>query len=511
MIGAGRLKTAALVVFFAVLVATFAPLDVAAQGIGTSFTTGEFQVAHWNGRRHKHLSREQVRRRQEMRRKKRALRQKALRQQRRLLRQQQRQQQALRQQRLQRQQQQLRQTKKPVPAADPNWYENDASKDPIQIIVSLPEQRLTVYRGERALVTSRVSSGKIGHTTPAGVFSILGKKRHHRSNIYSGAPMPFMQRLTWSGIALHQSNSVPDYPASHGCIRMPGGFASQLFGFTQKGVHVVVANEEVEPKEITHATLFQPAAPAPDEADNADGEGIVEGAADTESETDAEPDAKKPAAEVRKRSTSPVRILVTRRTGREQLREIQELLAKLAFDPGEADGYMGPATAKAIKRFQTTYSLPANGLVSEEFIRKLYKKTGRGTAPTGHLYVRQDFNPVLDVPVVIKGGDKPLGSHLYTAMHFDEGDGKARWLTVTLTKGSGTNAHDRYRQEEPEEDLPEVAPSDAEEALSRIEIPDDVRQRISEMLTPGSSLAITNDGISRETTPKGTDFVVLMQ
>lgn len=509
MIGAGRLKTAALVVFFAAVVATFAPRDVAAQGSATSFTSGEFQVAHWNGRRHKHLSREQVQRRQELRRKKRALRQKALRQQRRLLRQQQRQQQALRQQRLQRQQQQLRQTKKPVPAADPNWYENDDSKDPIQIIVSLPEQQLTVYRGQRALVTSRVSSGKIGHTTPAGVFSILGKKRHHRSNIYSGAPMPFMQRLTWSGIALHQSNSVPNYPASHGCIRMPGGFASQLFGFTQTGVHVVVANEEVQPKEITHATLFQPAAPV--EAENDDGAEVVEGAADTEGDVDAEPDAEKPAAEKKKRSTSPVRILITRRTGREQLKEIQELLAGLAFDPGEADGYMGPDTAKAIKRFQTTYSLPANGMVSDEFIKKLYQKSGRDSVATGHLYVRQDFNPVLDVPVVIKGGDTPLGSHLFTAMHFEEGAEETRWLTVTLTKGSGTNAHDRYRKDEPEEDLPEVTPSTAEEALSRIEIPDDVRQQISEMLTPGSSLAITNDGISHETTPKGTDFVVLMQ
>ncbi len=117
----------------------------------------------------------------------------------------------------------------------------------------------------------------------------------------------------------------------------------------------------------------------------------------------------------------------------------------------------------------------------------------------------------MDVPVVITGGDQPLGSHLYTAMHFEEGSGETRWLTVTLTKGSGTNAHDRHKKEQPEEDVAPVEPSNAGEALGRIEIPEDVRQRIAEMLTPGSSLAITNDGISRETTPKGTDFVVLMQ
>ncbi len=369
MIGMERLKIAAMGVCLALFVALFATQEVAAQGAATGVITGEFQVAHWNGRRHKHLSRERVSRRQELRRQKRVRRQRALRERRQqALRQQRR---LLRQQRQALRQQQLRQTKKQVPASKPNWHKTDDSKDPIQIIVSLPEQQLTVYRGERAIVTSRVSSGKAGHTTPAGVFSILGKNRHHRSNIYSGAPMPFMQRLTWSGIALHQSNSVPNYPASHGCIRMPGGFAGQLFSYTQKGVHVVVANEEVEPKEITHANLFQPAAPEPVADTAEETEQVVEGATDTDGETQETTPAKKPAADESKRSTSPVRVLVTRSTGREQLIEIQELLEELAFDPGEADGYMGPATAKAIKRFQTTYSLPVNGLVSEAFIVKL--------------------------------------------------------------------------------------------------------------------------------------------
>ena len=80
------------------------------------------------------------------------------------------------------------------------------------------------------------SSGKSGYSTPSGVFSILSKNRYHYSNIYRGAPMPYMQRLTWSGIAFHGSNSVPkDRPASHGCIRLPHSFASQLFKFTEKG------------------------------------------------------------------------------------------------------------------------------------------------------------------------------------------------------------------------------------------------------------------------------------
>ena len=90
-----------------------------------------------------------------------------------------------------------------------------------------------------------------GHRTPTGVFSVIGKERWHRSNIYSGAPMPFMQRITWSGVAMH-AGVVPGYPASHGCIRLPAGFAPQLFGMTKMGARVVVTPRDVEPVEFSH-------------------------------------------------------------------------------------------------------------------------------------------------------------------------------------------------------------------------------------------------------------------
>jgi len=161
-----------------------------------------------------------------------------------------------------------RRKKVKAPMVPAKWYPAKDRKDPIQVIVSLPEQKLFVYQGDKLLVTSRVSSGKTGYATPSGVFSILQKNRFHRSNIYSGAPMPFMQRLTWSGIALHGSNSVPkDRPASHGCIRLPQSFASQLFRFTQKGAHVIVANEKVEPANIISSNLFHPAPRAPKDYD----------------------------------------------------------------------------------------------------------------------------------------------------------------------------------------------------------------------------------------------------
>ncbi|MGO7160373.1 L,D-transpeptidase family protein, partial [Rhizobium johnstonii] len=132
----------------------------------------------------------------------------------------------------------------------------------LQIIVSKDKQSLAVYDGTEIVATSKVSTGKDGHTTPSGIFSVLEKQKYHESNLYSNAPMPFMQRLTWSGIALHESNSVPRYPASHGCVRMPGAFAKMLYGMTDRGVPVIISDGELAPQPIEHPTLFHPDAPA---------------------------------------------------------------------------------------------------------------------------------------------------------------------------------------------------------------------------------------------------------
>ncbi len=391
-----------------------------------------------------------------------------------------------------------------APIVPAKWYPAEKSKDPIQVIISLPEQKLFVYQGDKLLVTSRVSSGKTGYATPSGVFSILQKNRFHRSNIYSNAPMPFMQRLTWSGIALHGSSSVPkDNPASHGCVRLTHAFASQLFRFTEKGAHVIVANEKVEPVSILSSNLFQPSQPAAKDFDLAEAEFAIKRG------------GIKLAGE--KRSTSPLRILVTRRTGKERMIDVQKILNELQFSAGDVDGYMGPDTAKAIRRFQATYGLAVNGFVSDELVAMLYEVADKGAPANGHLYVRQDFNPVFDAAVVINGGDQPLGSHLFTAQHFEPGASRTKWRAITLKKGSPVNAYRKKRasSKNPAEGVvlasSESLDASAHEALSRINIPQEVRQRINKMLTPGSSFAITNDGISKETTPKGTDFVVLMQ
>jgi hypothetical protein len=111
----------------------------------------------------------------------------------------------------------------------------------LRIVIDRSQQRAFVYRGEQLIGVSTVSTGKKGHTTPLGTFAILQKAARHRSNKYSNAPMPFMQRLTWDGIALH-AGSLPGYPASHGCIRLPWTFAKKLFAETSLGVIVDVVD-----------------------------------------------------------------------------------------------------------------------------------------------------------------------------------------------------------------------------------------------------------------------------
>lgn len=121
----------------------------------------------------------------------------------------------------------------PTPAAA------QAGQAPVSIVVSLAEQRAYVLRGGRLIGITTVSTGARGHATPTGRFRILQKRPFHRSNLYSNAPMPFMQRLTWGGIALH-AGPLPGYPASHGCIRLPRAFARTLYDLTEMGGEVTI-------------------------------------------------------------------------------------------------------------------------------------------------------------------------------------------------------------------------------------------------------------------------------
>src|SRR5215468_2158038 len=128
---------------------------------------------------------------------------------------------------------------------------------PIMAIVALSEQHVTIYDSEGKILRAPVSTGQAGYETPAGIYSVLEKNREHYSNLYDDASMPFMQRITWSGIALH-AGQLPGHPASHGCIRLPGGFAEHLFGITKLGLRVVIVRDDMRPIGFAHAALFKP-------------------------------------------------------------------------------------------------------------------------------------------------------------------------------------------------------------------------------------------------------------
>src|SRR5262245_42219617 len=128
------------------------------------------------------------------------------------------------------------------------------------IVVSIARQQLTLYEHGEPVAHSPVSTGMAGHPTPTGIFSVIGKEIFHRSNIYSGAPMPYMQRITWSGVAMH-AGVLPGYPASHGCIRMPPDFAVKLYGLTRMGARVLITQGEVVPAPFQNTHLFALARP----------------------------------------------------------------------------------------------------------------------------------------------------------------------------------------------------------------------------------------------------------
>jgi lipoprotein-anchoring transpeptidase ErfK/SrfK len=122
------------------------------------------------------------------------------------------------------------------------WNPRVSPAGPVVLLVSLPLQTMSVYRNGILVGRTSVSTGTKGHQTPTGVFTILEKKQTHRSKKYDNAPMPNMQRLTWSGIAMHSGN-LPGYPASHGCVRMPYDFSTLVFGITGNGGTVVIGDD----------------------------------------------------------------------------------------------------------------------------------------------------------------------------------------------------------------------------------------------------------------------------
>ncbi|MGI9400043.1 MAG: L,D-transpeptidase family protein [Rhizobiaceae bacterium] len=412
-----------------------------------------------------------------------------------------------------------------VPAAASFAPESVSADDQLQIVISLNEQRLKVFRGNQTISESKISSGKPGHSTPTGIYSILHKKKFHRSNIYSNAPMPFMQRLTWTGIALHGSDSVPNYPASHGCVRLPDGFDEELFGLTSSGAHVLINGDMVLPQAVSHETLPRPSMPwqykpavilktqkqAFLKADTADEPWKINFVSDSiigqePSELISEEGTLLPVHRgiVYKvpEDEKPLRILITRRNHPDQAREMQAILNKLGFNAGDVDGLVGRDTRAAIRRFQEANELPVTGSPTPEVIDAIYKAAGKDSPPNAILSVRQNFEPVFEAPVRIDDPKKPIGTHLLVTTQFDRKTGKTGWNVFTLENRIGDNNRallgiDPYADTNVR----------LSEALDRIHISEKLRKRLATMMTPGTSLTITDNGTERYTGWK-TDFVV---
>jgi peptidoglycan hydrolase-like protein with peptidoglycan-binding domain len=180
-------------------------------------------------------------------------------------------------------------------------------------------------------------------------------------------------------------------------------------------------------------------------------------------------------------------MLLTRRTQRDRIIGMQNVFASLGYLPAQNfDGTMGKATIAAVKAFQKANGMPETGAINDELVKKVYEVAGKGEPPAGHLYVRQEFDDVFDTAVSFRNAEEPLGTHVYVALKFAPGDTKIRWVTIDVQDGAGAAA-----------------------PLDRLEIPEDVRQKISERLTPGSTFIVADTSINSANLPKGGDFVVL--
>jgi len=380
----------------------------------------------------------------------------------------------------------------------------------LQIFVSKDAQSLTLYDGSEVVATSKVSTGKPGHTTPSGIFSVIEKQRYHESNIYSAAPMPFMQRLTWSGIALHESNAVPRYPASHGCVRMPAAFAKQLYKMTAMGVPVVITDAELTPEPIDHPTLFRPDAPEPPAllSDTALRPAVGQAPVQVAMNDVALPSFHPPVARAPANDT-PIRILITRRSLREEVIDLQTYLNELGFAAGEPDGLLGTATLQAISDFKLQHPLEPNedkSPMSDVLVRAVYAAAGKGTPPNGVIMVRQGFQPVLEAPISIENPGLALGTHFLFVHNVDFETGSADWMGATLPNTLSRATMTRLGISSLESSI--ISGTPIANALRRIDIPDETRHKIDAMLTTGSTLTISDTGPGTET-GEGTDFITL--
>ena len=407
----------------------------------------------------------------------------------------------------------------------------------LMAIVSLQEQRITIYDADGPILRAPVSSGRTGYETPVGIYSILQKEAEHYSNRYDDASMPFMQRIAWSGIALH-AGLLPGYPDSHGCIRLPYEFAEHLFDLTKVGMRVIVARDDVAPAAISHPLLMQPdrsvdlqsiiaAKLAVARAAGKKGEQARLVTRQKVSEREqarrtlrmartakTRAEAQLAAADYDlKAAATPEAISQAEATKSEAAAKLAEAEAQLETTQTEIQPKIDEA-ARAIEASKAAVAVRAAALDAVQEAERNHEPVSIFISlKTKRLYVRQAFEPVLESPVTIRDPDKAIGTHVITAMGNDRSDRDVRWKVVTLSgkRPIEPDLHERNATGKVDRVADPVATdvAAAAAALDRITIPPEIMERLSQSVSPGSSLIVSDEELSAET-GQATDFVVLI-
>ncbi len=476
---------------------------------------------------------------------------------------------------------------------------------PLFAVVSVADQHISIYDHNGLVARSMVSTGIADHPTPKGIFTILGRERFHQSNIYSGAPMPFMQRITWSGIAMH-TGVVPGHPASHGCIRLPAEFASKLWGMTRVGERVVISPREVTPHEFNEPFIITPKMQTISEPMKSDVPNSVNSEKIPQEKTlnpyqyaeqmkvravkevlAANKDLKEAVVQQHLKGNDVALLTADLKKAQTEVAAIQSKLsinskiydeaverAKIKSQEAEqakinlkeqlsgalpqkkidlivkasekAIAYKEAAltdktkneealSAAKMKLDNLTKLISARSLDLSEADRRLSELTNitnaakereklarQRMAPLSvmisrrdqKIYVRQGLVPVFDGPVTIRDVGAPLGEHLYIATAATE-DGKSlKWSALSLSPSDKHEVDEVIkvkldsRSQINHQLFDSNLTSNASEALGRIEISQDVRDRLGERLWVGSSMIISDQSPSSETGNDGTDLTV---
>jgi lipoprotein-anchoring transpeptidase ErfK/SrfK len=393
--------------------------------------------------------------------------------------------------------------------------------EPIMAIVSIKAQQVTFYDADGWILRAPVSTGTTGRETPAGIFAVIEKDKDHHSTLYDDAWMPNMQRITWNGIALH-GGPLPGYAASHGCVRMPYDFAEKLFDKTWIGMRVIISPNDAAPVEFSHPALFVPNAKAVAAAP-ARAETLAREAAEAAKTAD---EAKKAAATAAREAASLTaslhklellkpradaelafadKALAAAKTDQAKARA-EQLKQKAAANAAQMGTQLNRAKAAAKSKLDAAAAAKDAAKAAETKKADTAKAASEAklalepvsayiSRATQKLYVRRNthkpwpdggevFDATIEVPVKIRNPDKPIGTHVFTAMARN-GAG-LRWTAVSIDNRD-----------------------DANDALDRITIPQDVVDRIAPTALPRSSIIVSDEPPSRETNYR-TEFVAVL-